>query len=290
MKVGFIGLGHMGMPMARNILKKGFELHVYNRTRSKAESLAAQGATMADSPADLTRRVDIVLACLADIPASEEVFLGKNGIVIAARPGQILADHSTVDPETSGKLYQAAKRKGAHFLDAPISGGPGGAEAATLAIMIGGDEQAFRQALPVFQALGQTIVYMGGSGAGTATKLVNQMLVGVHTLASCEAMLLGIKLGVDTKRLAQVLMASWGASRMLERNAPFIIQREFGPSAAPIRNLVKDLGIIAELGEKMGLSFPSMKQAERINTMAADHGLASHDLTAIYQLLEQGKP
>jgi len=280
----------MGMPMARNILKKGFELHVYNRTRSKAESLAAQGATMADSPADLTRRVDIVLACLADIPASEEVFLGKNGIVIAARPGQILADHSTVDPETSGKLYQAAKRKGAHFLDAPISGGPGGAEAATLAIMIGGDEQAFRQALPVFQALGQTIVYMGGSGAGTATKLVNQMLVGVHTLASCEAMLLGIKLGVDTKRLAQVLMASWGASRMLERNAPFIIQREFGPSAAPIRNLVKDLGIIAELGEKMGLSFPSMKQAERINTMAADHGLASHDLTAIYQLLEQGKP
>jgi len=288
MKVGFIGLGHMGMPMARNILKKGFELHVYNRTRSKAESLAAQGATMADSPADLTRRVDIVLACLADIPASEEVFLGKNGIVIAARPGQILADHSTVDPETSGKLYQAAKRKGAHFLDAPISGGPGGAEAATLAIMIGGDEQAFRQALPVFQALGQTIVYMGGSGAGTATKLVNQMLVGVHTLASCEAMLLGIKLGVDTKRLAQVLMASWGASRMLERNAPFIIQREFGPSAAPIRNLVKDLGIIAELGEKMGLSFPSMKQAERINTMAADHGLASHDLTAIYQLLEQG--
>lgn len=286
MKIGFIGLGRMGMPMATNLLKKGFELHVFNRTRSKVESLAFPGLKIADSPADLARRVDIVLASLANVSASHEVFLGKNGVVSAARPGQILVDHSTVDPETSRKVYNAAEQIGAHFLDAPVSGGPEGAEAASLSIMVGGGQSAFQKALPVFRSMGKTIAHMGGCGSGTVTKLATQILVGVHTLASCEAMLLGIKSGVDPEKLARVLGTTWGSSKMLERNASFITRREFGPSAVPIRNLAKDLGIIVELGEQMGLSFPSAKLAESINRSAADDGGVLNDITAIYQLLD----
>ncbi|MFQ5790786.1 MAG: NAD(P)-dependent oxidoreductase [Acidobacteriota bacterium] len=213
MKIGFIGLGNMGLHLAGNILDGGFDLHVYNRTPSKAALLVARGAAMASSPAELTERVDIVLACLADVAASEDVFLGENGVVSAARPGQILVDHSTVDPVTSRRLHRAAEQKGAHFLDAPLSGGPESAEAGTLTIMVGGDEAALQRALPVFQAVGKTIAHMGGPGAGSATKLVNQALVGVHTLASCEAILLGMKWGLGSGRLTGVLMRSWGGQQ-----------------------------------------------------------------------------
>ena len=289
MRVGFIGLGNMGKPMAANVLKAGFDLYVYNRTRSKAEALAAQGAKVAASPADLTRQVDILLCCLADVPAVESVFLGEEGVIPAARPGQVLADHSTVGVATSRRLYEAAKEKGAFFLDAPVSGGPEGAAAGTLSIMVGGDAEAFQRALPVFQAMGKTVVHMGPCGAGTVTKLVNQLLVGVHTLASCEALLLGARAGVDPERLTQVLLNSWGASRMLERNAPRILRREFGPSAAPMRNLVKDMALVRELGRQGGVPLPTAQEADRVYHLAAERGLVLEDVTALYLLLEEGR-
>lgn len=287
MTVGFIGLGNMGLPMARHLLKKGFELHVHTRTRAKAESLEGEGARIADSPADLAARADVVLACLPDPSASEEVFLSGRGIASAARPGQILIDHSTVGPELSRACYRAASQKAAHFLDAPISGGPGGAHAGTLTIMVGGDERAFDRSLPVFRALGDTVVHMGGPGAGSVSKLVNQLLVGVNTMASCEALLLGIRSGIDPEQLGHVLMGAWGASRMLERNAPLIAKREFGPSPAPIRHFVKDLNLVLGLAERMGLALPATTQAARLNRAAADAGMAALDLAAVYQLLER---
>lgn len=287
MTVGFIGLGNMGLPMARNLLKKGFELHVHTRTRSKAESLEGDGARIADSPAALAARADVVLACLPDPSASKEVFLGGRGIASAARPGQILIDHSTVGPELSRACHRAASEKAAHFLDAPISGGPGGAQAGTLTIMVGGDESAFERSLPVFRALGDTVVHMGGPGAGSVSKLVNQILVGVHTIASCEALLVGTRWGIDPEKLAPVLMGAWGASRMLERNAPLIARREFGRSASPIRNIVKDLEIALELANQMACVLPATNQAARLNRAAADTGMAALDLAAVYQLLER---
>lgn len=288
MSVGFIGLGNMGLPMARTLLGKGFELHVHTKMRFKAEALEGEGARIADSPADLAARADVVLACLPDPSASEEVFLGRRGLASAARPGQILIDHSTVGPELSRACYRAANDRGAHFLDAPISGGPAGAAAGTLAIMAGGDESAFERSLPTLRALGKTIVHMGGPGAGSVTKLVNQILVAVNTLASCEALLVGIRSGLDPEKLDRVLKGAWGASRMLERNAPLIASRDFGPSAAPIRHFVKDLGLALELSAQMGLSLRATKEAALLNRAAADAGMASHDLVAIYQLLERG--
>lgn len=287
MRVGFVGLGNMGLPMASNLLAAGFELHVHNRTRSKAEHLQGRGAEVSASLAELARRTDIVLACLANVAVSKTVFLDADGLIGAASPGQILIDHSTVDPETSRRLHAAAARRGVHFLDAPISGGPEGAAAATLTIMVGGNATAIAEARPVLEAVGARIEHMGGPGAGAATKLANQLLVGVHTLAAAEALLLGIRAGVDAGKLAALLTSAWGDSRMLRRNAPIIDASAFRPSAAPIRNLVKDLGMIVELASSVGLELPAASQALRINQSAADQGMASDDIAAIFRLLER---
>ena len=286
MRVGFAGLGHMGMPMARNLLRAGFEVWVWNRSRSKAEALAQEGARVADSPAHLARETEVTLACLADVPAVEAVFLGPEGLVEGARPGQVLADHSTVGPGTTRRVYEAVRARGAWFLDAPISGGPEGARNATLTLMVGGDAPAFEKALPVFRAMGRKVVLMGPSGAGTATKLANQLLVGVHTLASCEAVLLARRAGVDLDRLGEVLMASWGASRMLERNLPRLRDRDDGPSPAPLRHLVKDLGLVADLARRVGLPVPLTEEALALYRRASEQGLRDHDLTAVARLLE----
>ncbi|HVR74195.1 MAG TPA: NAD(P)-dependent oxidoreductase [Planctomycetota bacterium] len=287
LKIAFIGLGNMGYPMAVNLLGAGFEVTVQNRTRSKAESLAPRGAIVADSPAEAARDADLVLACLASVEQSRELFLGEGGIVRSARPGQVLADHATVDLETSRAVHAAARDRGASFLDAPISGGPGGAAEATLSIMVGGDANAFDRALPAFSAMGKTIVHMGPAGAGTATKLANQLLVSTHSLAICEAFLLARTAGVDLEKLFEVLRNSWGSSRMLERNAPRLIQRDFGPSAAPLRNLHKDVSIILRFARENGLTLPSAAEADRVYSTLLGEGKAEWDLTAALLLLER---
>jgi len=288
LKVGFIGLGNMGGPMARNVRRAGFELVVWNRTRSRSEELVREGARAADSPAALTREADVVLACLADIPASLEVFLGREGVLSASRTGQVLADHSTVDLETSRRIHDAAAERGVSFLDAPVSGGPRGAAEATLSIMAGGDATAFERALPVFRAMGKTVLRMGGSGAGTVTKLVNQLLVGVHTLAACEALALAGRAGADLRKCLEILANSWGQSRMLERNAPPILAREFGPSSVPLRNLLKDLEIIVRLGEDFGLSLPAATRAREAYETLAREGKELWDISAATLLVERG--
>jgi len=286
MKIGFVGLGHMGLPMARRLLDEGLELHVYNRTESKCRSLESDGAYKARSAAELTARVDGVLACLADVEASREVFLGENGIVAGASAGQILVDHSTVDPATTRRIHDAAQRKSAEFLDAPVSGGPVGAAAGSLAIMVGGDAAAFDEMLPVFQVMGNNIVHMGASGSGVSAKLVNQALTGVHSLACCEALLLGARSGLSLEKLIPLIASSWGASKMFERNAPIIARDELGPSSVPIRNLAKDLGIAIEQARQAGLELTAIGEAHRIYQDAADRGMPADDIAAIYRLVE----
>lgn len=286
MKVGFIGLGNMGLPMAGNLLRAGFELEVYNRTAAKAEPLVAAGARLVASPADLAATTDIVLICVADAAASKAVFLGDRGVLESARPGQIFVDHGTVDIDTARQLHAAAEAVGARFLDAPISGGPDGAAAATLTIMVGGTKEGFAAALPVFRALGENIVHLGAVGTGTAAKLANQLLVGVHTVAACEALLLGARAGIDPQELAGVLMSAWGASRMLERIAPIVAERRFRPSGVPLRILAKDLAIIVELAAAMDLDLAAARQAESTHRRAIDRGMAEADLAAIFELLE----
>ena len=280
MQVGFIGLGNMGRGMADNLFAAGADLTVYNRTRSKAGEMVARGAKSASSPAELTCRVDIVLSCLRDVEASREVFLGPDGVIENARPGMILVDHATVDPMTSRDCARASESKGAYFLDAPISGGHAGAADGTLAIMVGGDSEAFDKARPFLEMMGSNVRLMGPTGAGTAMKLINQLLVASHSVAAAEAFVLAERAGIDVRAAAEVLMVSWGGSTLLERNAPITRAREFEVSASPLRNLTKDLRIIAEMMESFGLVLPVGEAAAGVMRETDEAGYGGGDIAA----------
>lgn len=284
MSVGFIGLGNMGQGMADNLLAKGAEPIVFTRTQSKIEAMIERGATGASSTGDLVSQVDVVLACLPSVQTSLDVIIGE--IVPALEPGQIVVDHSTVDIETSRKCAEAVESKGAMFLDAPISGGPTGAEAGTLAIMCGGSEEAFTKALPYLELMGANVRLMGPNGAGTAMKLINQLLVGVNCAAAAEAFALANSAGVDINAAGELLAVSWGNSVMVGRSYPITADRDFEDSAAPVRNLDKDMGIISDLAAAEGLSLElALKSYELFHEMV-EKGWGENDIAGVLEVIE----
>lgn len=284
MSVGFIGLGNMGQGMADNLLAKSAEPVVFTRTASKVEAMADRGATPASSVADLVSRVDVVLACLPSVQTSLDVLVGE--AIPAMRPGQVIVDHSTVDIGTSRKCAEAAEAQGAMFIDAPISGGPGGAAGGTLAIMCGGSEVAFNKALPYFDLMGANVRLMGPNGAGTAMKLINQLLVGVHTVAAAEAFALANSAGVDIEMAAELLSVSWGNSTMVARSAPITANREFEDSAAPVRNLDKDLGIIRDLAAAEGLSLELALKSQEMFRQMMENDQGENDIAGVLEVIE----
>lgn len=286
MRVGVVGLGKMGRPMAFNLLNAGFELTVHNRSRAVVDELAAAGARPANGPAEVSEHADVILTALPTLEAVEHVYLGPEGLAINARAGQILIDHSTVSPDLSRRTADAAHELGAGFLDAPVSGGPARAEDGTLTIMVGGDDEVFERAQPVLSVLGQNVRHCGPSGAGTVVKLVNQLLVGIHTAAAAEALVFGTKAGADPQVLLDVIGSSFGGSTMLNRNAPLIMARKFEP-ATSIRLLLKDLGLIHELGGEIDVRLLLSGLAEQIFIEARALGLQDNDMSAIVVPLER---
>ena len=276
----------MGMPMSRRLLEGGFHTTVHNRSRPKVDEIVTMGGVGASSAAEVAGASDVVLTCLPDVPTVEEVFLGPDGIVPVARPGQVLVDHSTVGPSTSRRIAEAAKAKGASFLDAPISGGVERAADGTLTIMAGGTAEAFEVALPVFQAYGQNVRRVGDTGSGSVFKLINQLLVGVHSVAAAEAMLLAGRAGVDLEALQEVLGTSWGASFMLSRNGPVIARRDFEDSRAPIRLFAKDLGLVQEYAGDLDASSPLGERTLQLVEKAIADGLGELDVSSLVLLLE----
>lgn len=286
MHVGFIGLGKMGRPMAGNVLKRGFALTVHNRSRAAVEALVAAGAQAATTPAEVAAASDIVLTCLPTPASVEEVYLGAAGLIRHARAGHLLVDHSTVGPDLSRRLAAAAAARGAAFLDAPVSGGVAGAEAATLTIMVGGDAAAVERALPVLQAMGQRVRHVGPSGQGSVVKLVNQLLVGIHSAAAAEAMVLAAKAGADPRVVHEVVSTSFGASTIFNRNAPLYVQRDFDRGTT-ISLLAKDMGLILELARQLGLRALLACLADQILAEARAEGLAERDIAALVLPLER---
>ena len=285
-KVGFIGLGRMGLPMSYRLLQGGFDLTVHNRSQEKVRRIAREGAHPANSTAGVTQAADILLACLPDVAAVEEVFLGKDGVIENCRPGQILVDHSTVGISTSRACAAAAEAKGAMFLDAPISGGTERASDGTLTIMAGGPKEAYDRALPLFDAMGATVRHMGPTGTGTTAKLVNQLLVGIHSVAAAEAMLLGAKSGADPELVFEVVNSGWGQSFMLGRNAPVMLDRDFEGIRSQIRVFLKDLGLIQELARELDIPTPAGDLAFQLHAKAVEQGLGDLDSAAIVLPLE----
>ena len=283
MKIGFVGLGNMGTGMANNILRKiknKSDLFVYTRTKDKIKHFTERGASGSSSIKEITISVDLLLTCLPNVETSNELFMGKDGIFEYANSNQVLVDHSTVDVKTSKECFYSASNKGLNFLDAPISGGPGGAADGTLTIMVGGKESSFNYANEAFEMMGSKISYMGPSGAGTAMKLVNQLLVSTNTVAAAEAFVLAEQSGVNLTAAIDILSTSWGRSTMIERNGPITVNKEFENSPAPLRNLVKDLGIIKDLTSQLGLKLPVTMASSEVVDETMGLGLEEPDIAA----------
>jgi 3-hydroxyisobutyrate dehydrogenase len=285
--VGFVGLGKMGRPMARNILAKGFSLTVSNRSRQAVDDLAAAGAAAAATPAEVAARSDVICLCLP-VPATvEEVVLGQGGVRAGIRPGSIVLDFSTIGPATCRAVAAALREHDAAYLDAPVSGGTTGAEAGTLTVMVGGDQRHYERALPVLQAVGQKIVYAGPVGAGAVVKLMNQLLVGINLAGAAEAMVLGVKAGVDAQLLYETIASATGNSVQLQRNVPDLILRgNFAPMFS-VNLLHKDLALGLDVGKDARVRLLLGALAFQVFEEARDSGHGEEDIAAVIKPLER---
>jgi len=285
-RVGVIGLGKMGKPMTRNLLKAGFDVTVHNRSTDAVIELVEAGAVDGHDPKSVAEQSDVVLTSLPDPAAVRSVYLEDNGLIAHARTGHIFIDTSTVDPGLSRELHKSLADKGAAFLDAPVSGGVAGAEAGTLTIMVGGDADAFERASTILEAIGQLLHHVGPSGSGTVIKLANQLLVGINMAAVAEAMVFGVKAGADPEKMLEVLSTSFGGSKMLDRGVPLIVDRNFA-GGTPVDLIRKDLALIAVLADELGVPLATGIQARAIFDQAhdADHG--AEDMTAIVVEIER---
>lgn len=283
MDVGFVGLGMMGRPMVERLLGAGHRVHVHNRSRGPVDALVAKGALAAGSVAGVAERAEIVLTALPTPESVDEVYTTLTG---AARAGQVYADHSTVRPDQNRRWAAALATKGAAYLDAPVSGGPAGAAGGTLTIMVGGDEATLARVLPVFEAFGSTIRLCGPVGAGQVVKLVNQLLVGVHTAAIAEAATFGAALGADPQVLLDLLGKSYGGSTMMVRHMPRFMSRDFS-GATPVSLILKDLGLIHDEARAAGVPLLLGGLAEQRFLEARARGLGAEDMAALVKLWEE---
>ncbi|HEX2515257.1 MAG TPA: NAD(P)-dependent oxidoreductase [Chloroflexota bacterium] len=284
--IGFIGLGKMGQPMARNLMRGGYPLTVANRSQGVVKTLAAEGATPAAGPAELAQRSDVVCLCLP-VPATvEEVVLGKGGVLEGIRPGSIVIDFSTIGPSTCRAAAAALQEKGATYLDAPVSGGTTGAEAGTLTVMVGGEKEAYERALPVLQLVGKKIVYAGPVGAGAVVKLMNQLLVGINLAGAAEAMVLGVKAGVDARLLYETIASATGNSFQLQRCFPDMILKGNFEAMFSVDLLHKDLHLGVEVGKDNRVRLLLGALAVQIFEEAREAGFGEEDIAAVIRPLE----
>ena len=285
MRVGIIGLGIMGAPMARNLLRAGHPLTVHTRTRARAAGLLADGAAWADSPAALAAAVDAVVTMLPDTPAVEAVMAGPDGVLAGARAELLAIDMSTIDPAAARALAERAAAAGVALLDAPVSGGEQGAIAGTLSIMVGGDAAAFDRAAPLFAALGKRVTYMGGPGQGQMTKLVNQV-VGAGTLAAvAEGVLLAAGAGLDPAAVVEAVGGGAAASWMLAEQAPRMQRRDFAPGFM-VRLQQKDLRLALASAERLGVPLPLTAVVQLLFTAVEARGGGELGTQAILTALE----
>ncbi len=260
-KIGFIGLGVMGKPMATNLLKAGHHLVVYDIVKEKVDDLVRAGAEPATSCRDAARRGDLIILMLPDSPEVEAVMQGAEGVLEGARPGSILIDMSSISPLVDIALEQKARAKQVKMLDAPVSGGEPGAIAGTLAIMVGGDAATFDQVKDVLQVMGKSVVRVGEIGAGQFTKLANQILVAVHLQAMSEALVFAQKAGLDVQKVYDAVRGGLAGSHVLDAKVPLVLKRDYRPGFR-IRLHIKDLKNALTVGRELGIPLPATALAQ----------------------------
>jgi 2-hydroxy-3-oxopropionate reductase len=285
-KVGFIGLGIMGKPMARNLMSAGYELTVHNRSPKKAEELGEEGATLAASPREVAEKSAVVITMLPDSPDMERAVAGESGVLEGLAEGSLLVDMSTISPVVTEELAAAVKEKGAAMLDAPVSGGDVGAIEGTLSIMAGGEEKDFERARPLFEVMGETVIHVGPSGAGQVAKAANQIVVALTIEAVSEALVLGSKGGVDPVKLLDVLGGGLAANKVMEVKREKFLSGDFSPGGK-VEFHHKDLGIALATARELGVALPATALVAEMFAALRAKGRASWDHSALITLLQE---
>jgi 2-hydroxy-3-oxopropionate reductase len=286
-KVGFIGLGIMGRPMAKNLMEAGYELVVHNRSPEKAEELAKEGnATAAASPGQVAQACDIVITMLPDSPDVEAVVAGEGGVLEGIRDGALLVDMSTISPVITKELSQKVREKGASMLDAPVSGGDVGAIEGALSIMVGGSEEDFERARPLFDVMGKAATHVGPIGAGQVVKACNQIVVALTIEAVSEALVLGSKGGVKPEKLVEALSGGLAGSAVMEAKKEKFFSHDFEPGFR-IELHHKDLGIALAAGREYGVALPATAIVDQMLEALKAKGRGDRDHSALLTLLEE---
>lgn len=283
--VGFIGLGIMGMPMARNIIKAGYPVVAYNRSHSRANELASEGARVVFTPKEVAENCPMVITMVPDTPDLESVVLGQNSVIEGISSDAVLIDMSTIAPSTTRAISKMLKAKGAHMLDAPVSGGSWGAIDGTLSIMVGGDKEIFERCTPLFQSMGKDIVHVGSNGMGQVTKLVNQVLVAGTMNAVAEALVFAKMAGADLESTIKAVVGGAAGSWQLRNLGQKIIDGDFSPGFK-VRLQQKDLRLILEAAREMQLSLPVTGFICQLYAALESGGLGDEGTQAIIKVYE----
>lgn len=286
--LGFAGIGLMGLPMCRRLLAAGYPLAVWNRNPDKCKPLVEAGARQVASPAELCQHADVVMLCLADTSVVREVVFGPAGIVEGAKKGQLLVDFSSLEPNATREMAaQLAGKTGMGWLDTPVSGGVVGAEAGSLAIMVGGDVQDLERIRPVLLNLGQRVTHMGGVGAGQVTKACNQMIVACNALVIAEVVALAERSGVDASLIAEALAGGFADSKPLQILAPQMAQNRFEPVKWHVRTLLKDLDTAVKFSREQGSATPISGLAAQLMRLHGSQGFLEKDPSTLVQMYRE---
>lgn len=284
--IGFIGVGVMGKSMARNLMTNGYPVVVYNRTKEKAEELLNDGAAWAESPREVAEKANVIITIVGYPKDVEEVYLGKDGIINNAQANTYVIDMTTSTPSLAKRIYEEAKSKSIHALDAPVSGGDIGAREAKLSIMVGGAEEDFAAVLPIFEILGTNIVYQGSAGAGQHTKMCNQIAIASNMIGVCEAIVYAEKAGLNPDNVLKSITTGAAGSFSLSNLAPRIIKGDFDPGFY-IKHFIKDIRIAMEEAKQMEMETPGLALAENLYSRLAALGQGELGTQALYKYWQQ---
>lgn len=284
LKIGFIGIGVMGKSMADNLLKAGYEVMVYTRTKQKAENLLAKGAKWFDSAKALAQNVDVIISMVSYPQDVAEIYLGENGVIKNLKPQSIIIDMTTSSPKLAQEIYQEAQKYEIKSLDAPVSGGDVGAKNGTLAIMVGGDkevyEEVYEEVLPIFEAMGKTICYFGKAGSGQYAKMSNQIAIASNMMGVCEAVAYAKKCGLNPQDLLDVISTGAAGSWSLSNLAPRMLKGDLAPGFF-IKHFIKDMKIAIESADEMNLDLPGLKLAKSLYEKLAKEGYENNGTQAL---------
>ena len=286
-KIGFIGLGIMGKPMSKNLLKAGYELVVYDRSKAKVDEVVAAGAQAAASPKEVATRTEIIITMLPNSPEVKQVVLGENGIIEGAKAGAVVVDMSSIAPLVSREIASKLAAKGIEMLDAPVSGGEPKAIDGTLSVMVGGKREVFERCFPVMKAMAGSVVLTGEIGAGNVTKLANQVIVALNLAAMSEALVLATKAGVSPELVYQAIRGGLAGSAVLEAKAPLVMDRKFNPGFR-INLHIKDLQNVLDTSHEIGVPLPLTAAVMEIMQALKADGKGDNDHGGLIQYYEKG--